>query len=210
MRDATLMVLAAVAMSPSFGLGAEPDASTLIAGLARQPPATVAFTEARYSTLLREPLIVRGELAYFGPGELARRVTAPYRETTTIRADIVRVERDGEDARTFALKRAPELRGFLSAFTALLAGDASALQRDFAVAATGDEARWSLELTPIDEQGRRRLRSIAIHGSGGEPNCIATLDVQGGGSVLLLAAQSTASFPPDSSLDAVLARCRTE
>jgi hypothetical protein len=209
-RNFVLVAVALGAASHACTLGAEPDAQMLIAGLAREPPATVAFTEVRFSSLLREPLIVRGELGYFGPGSLERRVTEPYREVTVLRADSVRIERDGEAVRSFALKRAPEFEGFLGAFTALLAGDAATLERDFAVTASGDEARWSLELTPSDERTRRRVRAIAIHGSRGEPRCLATLDVRGGGSVLMIGSQAAAPIAPDTSLDALLARCRTE
>lgn len=204
-----IAIAAIAAMSP-LDIKAEPGARDLIAGLAREPPATVAFTEARFSTLLREPLIVRGELGYLGPNDLERRVTAPYRETTAIRDDAVRVQRDGEIARTFALKRAPELKGFLEAFTALLAGDANTLEANFSVTATGDDERWSLNLTPHDARERRRLRSIEIYGRGNEPGCLVSLDMQGGGSVLLVGTQAAATIAPNSSLEALLARCRTE
>jgi hypothetical protein len=189
---------------------AVPDAAGLIAGIARTPPASIAFAEARFSSLLREPLIVSGELAYRGPGNLERRVTEPYRETTAIRGDSVSVEREGEKPRTFALQRAPELKGFLSAFDSLLAGDAAALMKAFMVAASGDDAAWSLELTPIDARARRRVRAIVIHGSGAEPRCFATLDTQGGGSVMLLGAAAAVPVDSATSLDQLLARCGAE
>lgn len=203
------LVLAAlvIVMSPVL---AGPDGAQLIAGLARTPPATIAFSEARFSSLLREPLIVSGELGYGGPGAFERRVTQPYRETTVIHGDSVSVEREGERPRTFALQRAPELKGFVSAFSSLLAGDAAALERVFTVSASGGDAAWRLELTPIDPRARRRLRAIVIHGSGVEPKCFATLDTQGGGSVMLVDATAQASVPADASLDGLLAQCGAE
>ena len=189
---------------------AAPDATALIAGLARSAPASIAFAEARFSSLLREPLIVSGELSYHGPANLERRVTQPYRETTAIRGDSVSVEREGEEARTFALQRAPELKGFLGAFGSLLAGDAPALMKAFEIAASGDDASWKLELTPIDSRARRRLRAIVIHGSGVEPRCFATLDTQGGGSVMLVGTAAAGPGPAASSLDGLLAHCGAE
>jgi hypothetical protein len=189
---------------------AAPDGAQLIAGLARSPPATIAFAEARFSSLLREPLIVSGELGYGGPGAFERRVTQPYRETTAIRGDSVSVEREGERPRTFALQRAPELKGFVTAFSALLAGDAAALARVFTVSASGGDAAWRLELTPIDARARRRLRAIVINGSGAEPKCFATLDTQGGGSVMLVDATAEVSISADASLDGLLAQCGAE
>ncbi len=119
-------------MSPA---GAALDADRIVAGLARAAPSSIAFTEARFSALLREPLIVSGTLGYLGPGSLERRVTSPYTETTTIRGESVRIEREGESTRTFGLKRVPELEGFVAAFAGLLAGDAAQLERDFTLSA---------------------------------------------------------------------------
>ena len=48
-----------------------------------------------------------GELGYSGPTSLDRRVLQPYREHTTIRGESVRVEREGEPARSFALSARP-------------------------------------------------------------------------------------------------------
>jgi hypothetical protein len=211
-RNATrLVAIAALAMAASRTLAA-PDAAALIASLARTAPSSVAFAEARFSSLLREPLIVSGELAYGGRGSLDRRVTSPYRETTTVRGESVRVEREGEDPRTFGLQRAAELRGFISAFDALLSGDAASLEQAFAVAVSGDDAAWRLELTPTDGRARRRLHSVVIHGSGAEPHCFATLDTQGGGSVMFVGPRAAAAdvIAPDASLDGLLAQCRAE
>jgi hypothetical protein len=184
------------------------DARTLIERLAREPPASIAFTEARFSPLLREPLIVSGELAYLGPTSLDRRVTKPYRETTSIRGRTVRVEREGEKPRSFALDRAPELERLLMAFGALLAGDSAALEKDFAIAAAGDDADWSLELTPLAERARRRLRALAIFGSGTEPRCFVTFETQQGGSVLVLGAEAGQAVAPAASFDDLSSRCR--
>jgi hypothetical protein len=191
-------------------IAAAPDATTLIAGLARTAPASIAFAEVRFSSLLREPLIVSGELSYHGPATLERRVTRPYRETMAIRGNSVSVEREGEELRTFALQRAPELKGFLGAFGSLLAGDAPALMKAFAVAASGDDAAWKLELTPLDPRARRRLQMLVIQGSGAEPRCFATLDTQGGGSVMLVGAAAAVPVPAAASLVGLVAQCGTE
>ena len=203
-----LLVVTALAAAASQPLVAAPDAAKLIAGLARKAPASIAFAEVRFSSLLREPLIVSGNLAYGGPGNLERQVARPYRETTTIRGESARIEREGEEPHTFALKHAPELQGFLRAFGALLAGDAATLERSFAVAASGDDSRWQLELTPTDSRTRRRVRTIVVNGRNDEPRCVATLDVQGGGSVLLLGAATAVA--PYTSLDDLLTQCRAE
>ena len=98
----------------------------------------------------------------------------------------------------------------LSAFDALLSGDAEALAKVFAVTVSGDDAAWQLDLTPSDGRARRRLGSVVIHGSGTEPYCFATLDTQGGGSVMLVGPRASTEIAGDASLDDLLAQCRAE
>ena len=201
--------LVALGCLAAAAASAAPDARTLVEKLARESPSSVAFTEARFSSLLRQPLVVSGELGYLGGGSLDRRVTSPYRETIAIRGGTVSIEREGEGVRSFALERAPELEGFLKAFGALLAGDSTALEKTFAIAANGDDAGgWTLELTPLNERARRRLSMIRIYGNGDELRCLATIDTKETGSVMLLGDQTSATISPASSFDDLITHCR--
>src|SRR5262245_2290360 len=175
----TLLLLPA---TPAAAL--EPDA--LIARLARPAPASIAFTEVRVSPLLREPIVVAGELEFSGPGSLDRHVREPYREDTSIRGESVRVEREGEPPRSFALKRAPELRGLLTGFSALLSGDVPALRRSFEVQAQGNEQSWTLQLVPLDARAKRRLQKIEITGHESTPRCFSLFNADNGASVMVL------------------------
>lgn len=188
---------------------AELDADSLLQRLARPAPAAISFKEIRFSTLLREPLTVTGELGYSGPTNLERKVQSPYRESTLIVGDSVRVEREGEQPRSFALERAPELRGLLAGFTALLAGDLSALQRNFDVQTSGTDDSWNLELTPRDANARRRLNRIVVNGREGTPRCFSMLNRDGGASVMLLGEAARAEVPQPT-LDRLLTFCRAE
>jgi hypothetical protein len=189
---------------------AAPDSAARIARLARTPPATTAFTEVRFSALLAEPLVVSGMLDYEGGGDLNRRVDTPYRETTTISGETVRVERPGETPRTFALRRAPELRGLLTGMIGLLTGDGSFIGKHFTVTTAGDDAGWRLDLTPIDNRLRQRLSSIRVAGRGDEPRCFVILESEGGASVMLLGAAAAETLPQPIVLAELLARCAAE
>ena len=186
------------------------DAQALIGRLAKPAPATVAFREVRFSTLVNEPLIVAGELVYTDATSLDRRVMQPYRETVAIRGESVRVEREGSPPRSFGLNRAPELRGLLSGFTALLAGDSAALERNFSIAANGSDAAWTLELTPIDKRARRRLQQIVVNGRADVPQCFTMLTANGGASVLLLGPAAERELPKPTTLDALKYLCSAE
>jgi hypothetical protein len=119
------VVVVPLVLAASSAAGAALDARRIVASWRAMRRRALHSTEARFSALLREPLIVSGTLGYLGPGSLERRVTSPYTETTTIRSESVRIEREGESPRTFGLKRVLELQGFVSAFAGLLAGDAA-------------------------------------------------------------------------------------
>lgn len=193
--------------SPNDSGANDADADALIARLARPAPATISFTEVRFSKLLRAPLIVSGDLGYAGPESLDRRVTHPYREHTAIRGESVKVERDGEKPRSFALKHAPELRGLLSGFSAMLSGDAASLRKTFDVQLSGDDDSWLLELTPTDTKARRRLQRIEVNGHQGEPHCFTMTTADGATSVLLLGDTAREPVAGDVTLVALQRRC---
>ena len=184
--------------------------TALIARLAKPVPTTVAFSEVRFSPLLKEPLSVSGELVYAGPASLDRRVTDPYREDTEIRGESVRIQRAGQPVRSFGLQRAPELRGLLAGLSALLAGDAQAIRRDFTVLAKGDERRWQLELTPSDARIKRRLKLIRAEGSESEPRCFSLINTDNGSSIMLLGAAARLDPSAPLTREALERRCADE
>ena len=188
----------------------ERDADALIARLAKPAPASIEFTEVRFSRLVREPLIVSGKLGYSGPTSLDRRVTMPYRENTSIRGESVKVEREGEKPRSFALKHAPELRGLLTGFSALLSGDATTLEQTFTVEATDQGDEWTLTLRPKDTKAKRRLQRMDVVGSGTDPRCLSMITADGANSILLLGASAKDPVPKDVTRQAVYKRCGFE
>jgi hypothetical protein len=173
------------------------DASTLIQRLAKPAPATIDFKEWRFSALLEEPLVVSGELRYLAVDHLERFVQQPYREKTIIRGESVRVERHGEKLRTFALKRAPELKGLLSAFGALLTGDSSALEKDFEISAGGDSERWELTLAPRDARARQHIGQLIVTGAANEPSCLMMGKAGESQSIMMFAQHAQHEFPSD-------------
>jgi hypothetical protein len=200
-------VVAAIAAVLAMAAHAAPDSDALITRLKRTAPASIAFVEVRFSTLLIEPLVVGGTLVYEGEGSLTRRVETPYREQSAIRDETVRVEREGEEPRTFALRRAPELRGLLTGMIGLLTGDASFIGKHFAVTPSGDDERWRLDLAPTDERLERRLSGIVVAGMDAEPQCFVIRDSQGGASVMLLGAAAAQPLPAPLALPELLAHC---
>ena len=187
---------------------ATPDLDQLIERIKQPAPSTIAFTEVRFSRLLKQPLIVSGQMGYLGPGNLDRNVEHPYREHTEIRNDSVRVLREGESDRSFALNRAPELSALLLTYSSLLSGDRVAVERAFRLQADGDSAQWTLELTPVDARIQRRLKQVSIIGKDEMPQCFAIYTGDGGVSIMLLGAIATKDLSPTITEVALLQSCR--
>ena len=205
------MLLAALTLLPAlYATAAALDADALIRRLAKPAPASVAFREVRFSPLTDEALVVAGELGYTDSTSLDRRVTEPYRESVAIRGESVRIEREGEPPRSFGLNRSPELRGLLSGFTGLLAGDPAVIKRSFRIEASGAEDAWTLQLTPADARAKRRLQQIVVNGRADVPQCFTMLTANGGASVLLLGAAAERELPKPTTLDALKHLCSAE
>lgn len=198
--------LPARAAPPEAGPAADPAA--IVAALKRDAPARTAYTEVRWSGLLDRPLILRGELEYLGSGRLGKRVDEPYREQMTVADGSATVRRGDGKPRSFALGRAPELEGFLRGFSALLGGDAEALQRDFVLAATGRASGWQLQLKPRDGRLARRMPAIEVDGADGEPRCFRTHEGDGDLAILLVDALAATKLPPRVGKAEVDALCR--
>lgn len=187
------LLLATLVPAPTPAATLAPE--RLIAGLAQPAPARTAFTEVRYVGVLTRPLILRGELVWLGGARLERDVATPYRETTRIDGDRVRVVRPGQPPQDFDLGRAPELKGLLTGFRALLSGDAALLRGTFTVRASGDVRAWTLQLAPRDAALARRLAGISVDGSGHALRCLRMDQGNGDTSFTLLGALATSALP---------------
>ena len=189
------LVAALLTLATTAAGTADPGADALLARLARPAPETTVFVEARFSALLTEPLVVAGELEHRGDGALVRRVLVPYRETTTLLGENVTVEREGNRTRRFSLDRAPELRGMLTSFGAMLKGDRETLERNFEITTQGTDDDWRIDLVPRAEKLQARLTRIRVDGSADHPNCMTLEEPDGDSTVMMLGVRDRDALP---------------
>jgi hypothetical protein len=189
-----ILALATLWLTPAISFAAL-DVDALLTKLARPAPATTPFVEVRYSKLLDQPLIVKGQLEYLAGGTLVRAVNEPFKERTEIKGETVTIERVGKPERRFALKRAPELRSMLAGFSAVLGGTRASLEQDFTLALDGDEARWRLAMTPKSATLKKYVRDIVIQGRANEPKCIVVTQSDMQASITLVGKAASASLP---------------
>jgi hypothetical protein len=200
-----------LAANPPTASAPTPDAGTaaIIARLARPAPDDTAYREVRFVSVLEQPLILSGELHYGGSAELGKRVDQPYQETTTISAGQVEVRRRGKPAQHFSLERAPELQALLSAFSALLGGDAATLAKYYRIEASQDGDAFTLTLTPQLADLARHLRQVTVDGKGSTPRCFSFRQTDGDSSVMLVGPLAAAPLPQPPTPASLAALCRS-
>jgi hypothetical protein len=197
-------------LTSGTSLATELDTRALLERLVRPAPDTTSFVEIRYSAMLTEPIIASGELEHRVDDALVRRVTAPYRETTVLAGDHVLFEREGRKPRRFSLDRAPELRGLLASFGALLQGDRAMLERYFKMTSTGTDAGWQLELTPREDKLKTRLALIRVDGAKSSPRCVTMVEPDGDASVMALGIQDRSALPTSLDRQSLLLWCAND
>jgi hypothetical protein len=188
------LALSALLLTPQISFAAL-DVDSLLKNLAHPAPAVTPFVEVRYSKLLDQPIVVKGQLEYHEDGTLVRAVSDPFKERTEIQGETVSVLRAGKSPRKFSLKRAPELRSMLGGFAAVLGGGRGTLDQDFNLAATGENEQWKLALTPKSATVGKYVKDIVIQGSQGEPRCIVVTQPDDEVSVMLVGAASQTKLP---------------
>ena len=154
--------------------------------------------------------MVSGELKYVAADHLERLVRKPYLERTIIRGESVRVERHQERLRTFALNRAPELKGMLTAFSGLLAGESDVVQRHFEVRIDGTKETWSMRLAPLDARAHKQLEELRMTGHDTEPSCFFMTSTGGARSVMLFGALAEHSIDSSVTAESLDALCLSE
>lgn len=207
MLPASAATQADAAPRSAIAADAAVDADWILRRLHRPPPASTPFVELRGSAMLKQPLSLSGEYRRPDAATLVREVRAPYAETTTIRNGEASIAREGRAPRRFSLARVPELAALQGGFGALLSGDRSAIETQYALEATGVAGSWMLVMRPRDARAAARLDAIVLRGRDDELHCIESRPVQGDPQPTLLGTVAAAAAAVDS-LEAALRLCR--
>ncbi len=119
----------------------------------------------------------------------------PYRETTTLLGENVTVERDGSRPRRFSLDRAPELRGILNSFGAILKGDRATLEQHFEIASSESDSAWRIDLVPRGDKLRARLARVRVDGQVDRANCMIMEEPDGDATVMAIGISNRGTLP---------------
>ena len=135
-------------------------AAALFRGLAALPGLSARYREEKRLSLLVEPLVSEGAVWFVPPGELIRATRTPAWSTLVVRPNAVTYTDDAGEQR-MPLGRDHPARAFVQVFVDVVAGDLSAVERDFEVDyAAPPGGPWQLRLRPRrrDFPGTRQIR----------------------------------------------------
>jgi hypothetical protein len=127
------------------------------------PESEVMYTERKYSSLLAEPVVSSGILAYRRPDTVEMIMTAPRKESFRIAGEELIIVRNGSERRV-PLSSQPLLSAFAASLRGVLAGDAALLRKHYSLTLEGQEQAWRLDMVPIDEEITRYVERILVSG----------------------------------------------
>jgi outer membrane lipoprotein-sorting protein len=151
----------------SYAVPASDDLDAVLESLATRRHGTVDFVEQKFLSLLKRPVESSGTLVYDAPDRLEKRTLEPRPETLLLRGDVLTVQR-ATRSRVLDLKSYPQILPFIESVRATLAGDRAALEKQFVLQFSGNLARWTLTLKPVNAELAKSIRQIQIDGSGND------------------------------------------
>ncbi len=159
------------------------DVARLMQLLGGSPEGEVAYTEKKYSSLLTEPVVSSGTLAFSRPDTVEKNIASPRKESFRIAGEELIVLRRGTEKR-YPLSSQPLLSAFAASLRGVLGGDAELLRRHYNLTLTGDELQWQLDMVPIAADITRYVKGISVSGHGGHIEIIEVRESSGDRSVL--------------------------
>lgn len=187
-RSAVLSCWLAVSLAaPCSAQDAAWSLSRLGAGLARDTPSVVRFSEERLLNYLSEPLLLEGTLSFDPPERLEKQVLRPKKEKITVDGNLVTFETNPKDPPVrVLLSDYPALEAFITALRAALSGDIETLGDIYAIVLDGTEESWSLRLTPRSEALKQAVSEVRMSGSAGRITSIEILETGGDRSIITI------------------------
>lgn len=179
------LTLLTLSWLPLSAHAADWDLGQLMRMLAQTRSAHASFVETKTIAMLDKPVSSGGELLYTAPDHLEKRTLTPKPETMVLDHGTIHITRGSKNYR-LQLQDYPALTAFIDSIRGTLAGDRSALERNYSLSLEGSKARWTLTLLPTNEQMKAVVQRIRIVGESDELRSIAISQADGDSSVMTI------------------------
>jgi Outer membrane lipoprotein carrier protein LolA-like len=140
------------------------DLAELMGMMARIDASSAAFEETKEVAALTAPIVRRGTLRYVRPDRLEMRVETPYFERLDIVGNQLTIE-TRRGVRHVDLASEPGPAAWVASIRATLAGDRATLARHFAFRLSGEAARWTLTLLPLEPALSGVIERVTLDGA---------------------------------------------
>lgn len=177
MRPSRFSAVLALVGVLTAGAGLAQEALTLdqvLQPLMHAPAVRAPYVEERHMSLLSQPIVVRGELAFDPPNRLEMNVTSPQPEHLVVEGDQMAIESARTGSRRMNIRLNPAIDALMTGLRATLSGDAARLRDVFFVSVDGRPERWTLTLRPKAEQVLEVVELVRISGTG---NLVDTTEI---------------------------------
>jgi outer membrane lipoprotein-sorting protein len=168
-------LLTAVLLALSTPAFAQATLEATMRALAATPASRATFSEEKSIPELSSPLPSTGTLSWQAPDRLEKHTTWPAEETLRVEGDRLLLARPAQNIRQeLSLDQSPEIRPFIEAIRATLAGDAATLRRFYDLSFSPEGDGWHMVLTPLSLRIRAVLQQVDIYGRGGLVRTVET------------------------------------
>jgi outer membrane lipoprotein-sorting protein len=161
------------------------DLQQLMDSLAQNKSSRATFVDTKYIALLDKPVESSGELLYTAPDRLEKRTLKPKPESMVVNGGELLIER-GRQKYRLQLQAYPELAAFIGSIRGTLAGDRTALERNYRLSLDGTAERWTLQLLPLDQKMQAVIQRIRIAGVHDQVRSIETTQADGDSSLMTI------------------------
>lgn len=161
------------------------DVGSLMADLARHKGGKAKFVETRYLAVLDKPLKATGEMNYTPPDRLEKRTLTPKPELMILDKDTLTLERDKQRL-SINLASQPQALAFVDSIRGTLAGNRTALERNYLLNLEGTADKWVLTMLPRDQLMASFVLRIVVSGSRNQMRSIEYLQADGDRSLLTI------------------------
>jgi outer membrane lipoprotein-sorting protein len=172
MKALLAALLIALAATPA---SAQATLEDTMRALAATPASRATFSEEKSIPELSSPLPSTGTLLWQAPDRLEKHTTWPAEETLRVEGDRLLLARPAQNIRQeLSLDQSPEIRPFIEAIRATLAGDAETLRRFYDLSFSPEGDGWHMVLTPLSIRIRAVLQQVDIYGRDGQVRQVET------------------------------------
>ena len=169
------LLIAGCLWAASQPAAAEATLEGTMRALAAQPHRQAAFSEEKAIPELSAPLPSTGTLSWSAPSRLEKHTTWPAEERLLIEGDRLLLERPAQNLRQeLSLQQSPDLRPFVEAIRATMAGDLATLQQYYSIDFKPEGEGWRMLLTPLSMRTRAALQLFDFRGKGADLLSIET------------------------------------